>query len=337
MAGRLGLGHVVFELTEACNQNCRFCYNHWRPGGSRPVDSSLAKRTLNRILRQCEVGSISFSGGEPSLLGNMHDMALRCRFRGAAVNVLTNGTLISDDDIHILKDIGVNLLQIPLLSRNPVIHDYLTGVPGAWEKVLRTIRSVLETLGPEHIAAVLIVTARNADGLPGTLALYEELGVRTVLVNRFNLGGNGLKNRDELCMSRDALNHAFRIVSDFSVSHPHIDFISGVCTPACVLDPVLFPGIRFTSCSNDLKGRPLTISYRGDVRFCNHSPFVLGNVWERRLEDILSDESVMSRYSGVPDECISCRRFSCCKGGCRAAAEQVYGTFSMADPILKSL
>lgn len=334
MGRKLELGHLVFELTEACNQNCRFCYNHWRPDGSLPADGRLAARTLRRLLRQAEIGNISFSGGEPTLLKNIHDLALRCRFKGSAVNILTNGTLISEDDIDIFRNIGISALQVPLLSSDPAVHDYLTGLPGSWEKACRTIRTALNVLGAEHYAAVLIVTSRNADGIADTLGMYRELGVRTVMVNRFNLGGNGLRNRDELILSREKLHAAFKTISDFATVNPEMTFVSGVCTPVCLMDPLDFPGIRFTSCSTDIRNRPVTVSFKGEVRFCNHSPFALGNIWERDIRDILEDESIIGRYSGVPEECAACKLFARCKGGCRAASEQVYGTFDRIDPVI---
>lgn len=67
---------------------------------------------------------------------------------------------------------------------------------------------------------------------------------------------------------------------------------------------------------------------------CNHSPFILGNIWERSIREILEDESIRSRYSSIPDECFSCRLYPRCKGGCRAASEQLYGSFSRVDPVI---
>ena len=333
MGKKISLGHLVYELTEACNQNCRFCYYHWRPSVCQPADSKLAGRTLSRILKQADVGSISFSGGEPTLLENIHDLALKCRFNGTDVNILTNGTLVTDDDIDIFKSIGISALQVPLLGSEPGIHDWLTGLPGSWERAGRTIRKALEILGPERFAVVLILTAKNLGGLRQTLELYKSFGVRTVMVNRFNLGGNGILHRDELGLSGEKLKYAFRLVSDFALENPDMHFVSGVCTPVCVLDPFDYPGIRCTTCSTDVRNRPITISYKGDVRFCNHSPFVLGNIHERSLKEILEDEVLMKRYSGVPEECSSCKLFSRCKGGCRAASEQVFGTFDRMDPV----
>lgn len=326
---------LIFELTEACNQDCRFCYNHWRPNGCLPVDSRLARKTLVRLLNQAKIDSISFSGGEPFLLDNLLDLVLKCRFKGISVNILSNGTLISEDNLQSLKNIGINTLQIPLLSNDPAIHDYLTGVPGSWGKVCSSIVSSLAIIGPEHFAAVLIVTAQNCENIGDTLNLYKTLGIKFVMANRFNIGGNGLKNLNELCLSKEGLRKSFKTISDFAIKNPEIKFVSGVCTPICLLNPVEYPGIRFTSCSSNFNNRPVAISFKGDVRFCNHSPFVLGNIWNRNINNILNDETINAHYSSIPESCSRCELYSQCKGGCRAASEQVYGSFDIVDPIME--
>jgi radical SAM protein with 4Fe4S-binding SPASM domain len=76
------------------------------------------------------------------------------------------------------------------------------------------------------------------------------------------------------------------------------------------------------------------VNYNGDVRFCNHSPRVLGNIHSRPIGDILTDPEINARYAGVPKECGKCVLLQRCGGGCRAASEQVHGTFSALDPIL---
>lgn len=334
MQRKIHIGHLVYELTESCNQNCLFCYNHWRPTACDAPDRKLAAGTLRRIFRSAEVGSFSFSGGEPALLPDVFGLALKCRFRGAGVNILTNGTLFGHDSLLICKDIGIGALQVPLLSNMPEVHDRLTCLKGSWTKAYATICDAISILGPSRVATVLILNAVNAHTLAETLAFYHSSGVRTVMVNRFNPGGNGLKHLGELCLSHDGLRAAFRTVSDFALAHREMSFVSGVCTPMCVADPGDYPGIAFSSCTTDLASRPLTISYKGDVRFCNHSPFVMGNIYDRPLKDILEDGSIISRYSTIPPECASCAKFSRCKGGCRAASEQFYGSFDVADPIL---
>ena len=333
---RFQIDHLVFELTGACNQCCRFCYNYWRDG-STPIpapDPSRARKTLKKLLSQASVGSLSFSGGEPLLLPNVHDLVLMARFKSCKVNVLTNGTLLTDDALANFQSLGVGAIQIPLLSADPSVHDYLTGLPDSHGKALDALRRA----GQAGIGvAILVITRVNAPGVGETLSLIGDCGVRTVMVNRFNIGGNGIRNIRELVPERDLLKQAFATVESFASAHPDIRFVSGVCTPLCLLDTAPYPHIRFTRCSTDLTGRPVTVNYNGDVRFCNHSPKVLGNIYSRSIGDILTDPEVNAWYSSVPEECGKCTLLARCGGGCRAASEQVYGRFSAMDPILEAV
>ena len=327
------IDHLVYELTGACNQCCRFCYNHWRDG-STPIaapEPSKARKTLKKLLSQASVGSLSFSGGEPLLLGNVHDLVLHARFKGCKVNVLTNGTLLTDDALENFLSLGVSVIQIPLLSADATVHDYLTTLPGSWEKAVDALRRT----GNAGIgAAVLVITKVNAPGVTETLSHIADSGVRTVMVNRFNIGGNGIRNARELVPDRKTLQDAFTAVEAFASGHPDMHFVSGVCTPLCYLDTAPYPHIRFTKCSTDLTGRPVTVNYNGDVRFCNHSPRVMGNIFDRPIGEILTDPDINALYTGMPEECGKCVLLQRCGGGCRAASEQVYGTFSAPDPIL---
>ncbi len=332
---RTSLGNVVFELTQACNQCCRFCYNYWRDG-STPLpapDPAMARKTLRRLLSQASVGTISFSGGEPLLLRNVHDLALYARFRGSGVNVLTNATLLSPEALGNFVSIGIGAIQIPVLSHRPEVHEYLTGLPGSWAKATDALHRVAQQM-PRGAFAVLVVTRVNAPDVTATMEHIYGLGVRNVMVNRFNIGGMGLRHTEELVLDRGTLAQAFADVDAFVASHPGMHVVSGVCTPLCLVDTTVYRHIRFTTCSTDFNLRPVAVSYNGDVRFCNHSPVVLGNIHQRPIGEILSDPSSVGRYSVIPDRCKDCRLLSRCNGGCRAASEQVWGTFAEADPAL---
>lgn len=329
------LGNIVFELTQACNQCCRFCYNYWRDGSTPlpPPDPGKVRRTLRKLLGQADVGTLSFSGGEPMLLKNIHDLALYARFRGSAVNVLTNGTLLTPQALQNFVSIGIGAIQIPVLSHNPEVHEYLTQLPHSWSKATDALRRTAESL-PGGAYAVLVITKVNAPDVPQTLDLIYSLGVRNVMVNRFNIGGMGLRHTAELVLDRKTLARAFADVETFAAAHPDMHFVSGVCTPLCVMDTTPYRHIRFAWCSTDFSRRPVAVSYTGDVRFCNHSPVVIGNIYERPIGEILSDPATLGRYASIPERCSDCRLLKICNGGCRAASEQVYGTFGEADPIL---
>lgn len=333
---KLNLGIVVFELTDACNQACKFCYNHFKgaPGycAPEPPDHRLAERTLKRLLREASVASLSLSGGEPMLLPKVHDLALRARFAGSKVNLLTNGTLLTDDDIAIFDDIGIGLIQIPILSHDAATHDALTAVAGSWARATTAARKI-SAKRAGWLTPVMILTQQNLHTIEATLELYAELGATNILVNRFNIGGLGIGNHQSLNLKHSELREAFRRV-DNALRQLGLRAHSGVCTPMCLLDPREYRNITFTHCTTDLRQRPLTVNYRGDVRFCNHSPRVLGNIHTESLDTILSRSESDGYFKSRPQECRQCELWDRCRGGCRAASEQLYGTFDRVDPIL---
>ena len=328
---------VVFEVTDSCNQRCKFCYNHWKgvgcPAEPAAPDFRLAYRTIKRFLRQASVGSISLSGGEPTLMPRLHDLALRARFSGSDVKLLTNGTLLNENDVEIMSHIGVSSVQIPILAAEASLHDYTTGLEGSWEKAVSSAR-IVNSVKKDWLTPVLIVSKLNSHCVEDTLRFYQtEFGTSRVMVNRFNIGGLGLHNNSELSLSTDELKDVFMRI-DKVAGELEIVVYSGVCTPMCVLNPDNYPNIRFSHCSNDLSTRPLTINYKGEVRFCNHSPRVLGNIYEKTIGAIVTDAQTEGYFNTIPTYCKSCSLWKRCRGGCRAASEQLYGTFDKVDPII---
>jgi radical SAM protein with 4Fe4S-binding SPASM domain len=296
-------------------------------------DFRLARRTLRRLLRQANICSISLSGGEPMLMPRIHELTLKARFAGANVNLLSNGTIIKDMDIEVMNQIGVGTIQIPILAAEPALHDYTTGLPGSWQKAVDNARKISATK-PGWFLPVLIVSKLNAHCVEEILRFYHsEFGATGAMVNRFNIGGLGKLNASELTLATAELKEAFDVVNKVA-GELGMTIQSGVCTPICVLDPVDYPNIMFSHCSTDLSNRPLTVNYKGDVRFCNHSPRVLGNIYDKTIGEIVSESQGDGYFDTIPTPCDTCKLWFRCRGGCRAASEQLYGTFDKVDPVL---
>jgi len=83
--------------------------------------------------------------------------------------------------------------------------------------------------------------------------------------------------------------------------------------------------------------RPITLDINGNIRLCNHSPVVAGNIYRKELDDILYSDYTTEWETAVPDLCKPCSHWAVCKGGCRAASEQCFGSLKKEDPIIKAL
>ena len=131
----------------------------------------------------------------------LHDLALKARFTGANVNLLTNGTRLGPSDVEIMDQIGVGCVQIPILAAEPVLHDYTTGLSGSWQRAVDSALRV-SAKRADWLLPVLIVSKLNAHCVEDILRFYNSrFGVTRAMVNRFNIGGLGLHNALELNLS----------------------------------------------------------------------------------------------------------------------------------------
>lgn len=325
---------VAFEITPHCNLTCRYCYNPWsRPNQKPPFSPSYraSMQTLKKLFRRAHVGRISITGGEPFLAPRLPEVVLFCRMKKASVTLISNGSCGDREDYRRLVDLGVDLFEFPLHHAQAEIHDWMTQVPGSWRASLNSIGQVLD-LGAQ-VVPVIVLTAANLAGLETTLHFLKGLGTRRIMLNRFNIGGRGIPEARRLTLSigqlKDAYQTANRLGSELSLS-----ISSNVCTPMCVLHPRDYPALKFGFCSNDLTRLPLTLNSKGDLRLCNHSPHVAGNLYSQSLTDIFNSEYAKRWISTCPGFCRDCPDYMVCRAGCRAAAEQLGANLDKADPLV---
>jgi len=329
------LPHVIFEASTDCNLNCRFCYNVWkRPGVRHPASGTYrqAIRALKKLFSIADVGHVTMSGGEPFLCERFAEIVLYCRIKGKAVTVVSNGNAAVRNDYEALVELGVDLFEFPLHSADARIHDLLTGVNGSWRKALRSIMDV-KSLGGD-VVVVCVITKHNVACVEETLRFLHGIGIRRVMLNRYNIGGAGLRDSGGLLAGRRALRGAFRAADEVAGSLAGLDITSNVCTPFCILNPANYRHIRMSACHPERTERPFTLDAVGNLRFCNHSPVVIGNIFEDRLEDTLASRYLEQWRCTVPGYCAECDLYKKCYGGCRAASEQVGLSLYQPDPIL---
>ncbi len=75
----------------------------------------------------------------------------------------------------------------------------------------------------------------------------------------------------------------------------------------------------------------------GNLRVCNHSSFILGNLLEKSFFELAKHPYVSQFRKTLPKECASCppEISDHCHSGCKAAAEECYGSLEESEPFLK--
>lgn len=132
-------------LTSRCNLRCSFCNIHKKP--SKDVLGLSQAQRLIRDLSGLGCFYLSLTGGEPFLVDHVFDILISARqARIPYLHLVTNGTLLNQENVLRLKDTGLNEISISI-DGSEEVHDRLRGVPGTYQKACRGIE-LLGRLAP---------------------------------------------------------------------------------------------------------------------------------------------------------------------------------------------
>lgn len=322
--------NVAFEVTQDCNQDCAFCYNVWKCG-SYPRGALDTPRTLDlldRIIRGYRPRLITFTGGEPLLRPDLAQL-IRHLPKRIGCTLISNGTLMNDAIAAELADAGVTTFEFTLLAADRETHNSLVRRE-SFDQLIEAIASVRAVGGA--VATTFVATSANIGQWEETLELNVALGVTGILFNRLNVGGTAVADATRLMPSLADLDRALRI-ADAAVEKYGISISCGVPVPPCALNRAPYPNVHFGDCPVGTARAYPTVDPLGNVRPCNHSPLILGNLFDADFRSILASDAVRTYAATLPSECKDCEHARTCRGGCRAAAE-VCGDSRNIDPFI---
>ncbi len=188
-------------LTYRCNLRCQFCYAGCGctrgMGPGEELTTEEARRILRIIREEAQVPSVSFTGGEPTLRGDLVALVQFARQElGLWVNLITNGVLIDEGMAWRLKEAGLNSAQVSLESPEESIHDELTCVKGSHRRTVEGVRRLLESGIPVHTNTTLNrVNLRSAKAMP---RFVRSLGLERFSMNLVIPSDNGRAGQPDL-------------------------------------------------------------------------------------------------------------------------------------------
>lgn len=325
---------IMYEVTARCNQTCTFCYNTWKMPDTPPVKQLSTRQATNLLAKVIdETGGcdISLSGGEPLLRDDIFELISFIKARNAKVNLISNGTLLTDENIDRCISCGIDAFQVTLLSDDPGIHNRLASFDG-FERVLDAILNIRKRNGTVYIFFVGL--SDNIHTFKGAVELAVLMGVRNVALGRFTAGGSGLPGWEKRMPEPRALAEALEAGNEACKKYRISVAVSTPILP-CLVDISRFENIRFGFCSVGNRRQSLFgIDPGGNLKACSHSPYILGNLLERSFDELLRNPFLAEFIDTVPVFCRDCPDLPFCRGGCRSSAQVAYGSFTEEDPFL---
>ena len=298
------------EIIATCNFKCVHCYI--APCAEREDVMSLKQaEVVFDKLKAAGTLMLLLTGGEVFTHKQFKEIYLAAKRRGFEVHLNTNGYLIGERWADFLAEWPPRSLSISLYGTTPESYERLTGIPKAYERVMRAIDLLLERgLQFDLKCPAMTITA---DEIPRMQAFAKSKGIRFrtdfVLIPQ----EKGAVTPLELQLSPDAA------ITLHETIDPGFEDYRKYSDPRVGLPPtdtVYKCGAGRTS---------LHINVHGGVSTCLTSRKVVGNIFEQPFEEVWAalGGKVTVKYP-VGHPCATCE-FSRICAGCPATVEQLTG------------
>ncbi|MCB0385144.1 MAG: heme d1 biosynthesis radical SAM protein NirJ [Bdellovibrionales bacterium] len=342
---------VIWNLIRRCNLLCQHCYTN---SADRDFKGELSTEEVNQVmddLKAFGVPVLILSGGEPLLRPDIFEISRRAVDMGFYVGLSTNGTLITEDNINQIAEIGYNYVGISLDGIGPV-HDLFRGKKGAFDEALRGVRLCREK--GLKVGLRFTLTEQNKKDLDGLLHLMMIEDVDKFYMSHLNYSGRGRVNREKDAhhqATRDAMDRLFDEAWRSVELGTKKEFVTGNNDA----DGVYFlhwVNRHFPDKAEHIRqkliqwgGNSTGIGIANIDNLGNVHPdsfwwdYSLGNLRERKFSDIWRDLSdpLMAGLKGeqkrpLKGRCGECQEFAICNGNARVRAYQTTGDFWAEDP-----
>jgi len=307
------LTKVYIEPTVACNLDCITCFrNAWE----QPI-GRMSEETFDSILaglRELDpIPSVYFGGiGEPLFHPKTIDWIAEVKALGVKVEMITNGTILTEKKARELIDSGLDVLWVSLDGATP--ESYADVRMGAeLPRVLANLRGLFKMRKGGHfpkpeIGVAFVAMKRNINDLPKIIKMGHTFGARYYSVS--NVQPVTAEMQAERIYTRTMRNIAYLPSPVLpKLSLPKIDFNEE--TQAALTEAfnsgcnVSFAGNNWGGANdtcNFVEGGTMSIAWNGDVSPCwplmhTHTSYlhdkprlskkhVIGSVNERSLSDL---------------------------------------------------
>jgi radical SAM protein with 4Fe4S-binding SPASM domain len=185
--------------------NCQHCRAFYQSNQEVPLEQIIK---VIRFARQFspDYKEIIVSGGEPLMHSNFVEVMKQIRLNGGeSVSLTTNGSLLTDEHLALIKDLSFRRLvfSVSLDNLDPEKHDEFRAHRGAFSKAVEALRKVAQINMPNIVASMRsTVRASQISEMKSMVDFARNLGCRRVSFSAIHPAGKAIE-RGDLWMTRE--------------------------------------------------------------------------------------------------------------------------------------
>jgi radical SAM protein with 4Fe4S-binding SPASM domain len=159
------------------------------------------------------------------------------------------------------------------------------------------------------------------------------LGVRAITYNRMSPTGGAIHSVADLLPQAAEIEANLRTAERLG-KRWKIHVSTAMPIMPCLVRIGSFKWVKFGFCSTGSYSPNIVIDAQGNVRSCNLSSEVLGNVVEQPFMEIMKSTYQQDFVRTLPEVCRGCAYERSCQGGCKESAFAVFGSLAHPEPLL---
>ena len=302
---------IYFLLSENCNLNCKYCFEHKKEKQSMNMD--ILKRSIE-FVNEINARDVVLFGGEPTL---NEEALIYCleNVKDKNVLIVTNGLYTNERILNAIKDKGNVVVQVSVDGNYDAMKDRVLNRK-QFEKIISNLKLYQSVC--ERVCIHMTLTKSNIYSLYENFMFCTSLGV-TNITSTLNANDDYDKYDAQIYKSQ------LELINNYVVNEArHISFkpLKNSFSIGC--------DVRYCGAG----GVSLTINHLGNIYAC---PRIYTNFGDKfKLGDIYNgittshNFNLMKETSQEKNKCIKCDNTSCCV--CVSANLEKYGNIYECNP-----
>jgi pyrroloquinoline quinone biosynthesis protein E len=320
---------VVAEITYTCPLRCLYCSN---PVNFAEAKDELSTDQWSRVFSDAAalgVVQLHLSGGEPVVRKDLPALVRHARSCDLYTNLITGGTLLTEEKLRELRDCGLDHVQLSLQDTDRSTAELVAGVR-SHDRKLEVARLIGRLGFPLTINIVL--HRLNIEHVPAMIAHAADLGAQRLELANTQYYAWALENRAALMPAKAQLDRIEPIVREardryrgtMEIAYVQADYYSD------------FP----KACMGGWANNYMVITPTGEVLPCHAADVIPGlhfdSVRDQSLATIWAHSHGLNAFRGdawMQEPCRGCPRKEIDFGGCRCQAFLLAGDAAATDPV----